>query len=86
MSTTPTIEEYSDMVTPDMLEADDVGNEILDKYLNAELIFDIGTGAERRGRVIKRAKGTTGEPMGRGHTNPLLVTRENVVEFTDGTT
>jgi hypothetical protein len=86
VSTTPTIEEYGDMVTPDTLEADDVGNEILDKYLNAELIFDIGTGAERRGRVIKRAKGTTGQPIGRGHTNPLFDTREYVVEFTNGST
>jgi hypothetical protein len=84
--TTPTVGDYGDMLTPDTLEADDVDDEILDKYLNTELIFDMGTGAERRGRVIKRAKGTTGQSIGRGHANPLFDTREYVVEFTDGST
>jgi hypothetical protein len=59
---------------------------MIDKYLNAELIFVIGTGSERRGRVVKRAKGTSGEPIGRAHSNPLFDTHEYVVEFTDGTT
>jgi TFIIF-interacting CTD phosphatase-like protein len=35
---------------------------------------------------VKRAKGLSGEPMGRAHTNPLFDTREYIVEFTDGTT
>ena len=84
--TTPTVGDYGDMLTPDTLEADDVDDEILDKYLNTELIFDMGTGAERRGRLIKLAKGTTGQSIGRGHANPLFDTREYVVEFTDGST
>jgi hypothetical protein len=84
VTTTPTEEEYGDMLTTGTLEADDVNDETLDKYLNAELIFGMGTGAERRGRVIKRAKGTTGQPIGRGHANPLFDTKEYVVEFTDG--
>jgi hypothetical protein len=71
---------------PDALEADDINDELLDKYLNAELIFDAGTGNEREGRVVKRAKGISGEPIGRAHANPLFNTREYVVEFTDGTT
>ena len=74
------------METPDTMDADDIDNELLDKYLNAELIFDVGTGNERKGRVVKRAKGTTGEPIGRAHSNPLFDTREYVVEFTDGST
>ncbi len=86
VTTTPKEEEYGDMLTTDTLEADDVDDEALDKYLNTELIFDMGTGAVRRGRVIKRAKGTTGQPIGRGHANPLFDTREYVVEFTDGST
>jgi hypothetical protein len=86
VTTTPAVDEYGDMIVPELLEADDIDDEVLDKYLNAELIFDMGTGAERRGRVIKRAKGTTGQPIGRGHANPLFDTREYVVEFTDGST
>jgi hypothetical protein len=54
--------------------------------LNAELIFDVGTNNERRGRVIKRARGLDGEPLGRAHTNPLIDTREYDIEFSDGTT
>ena len=86
VTTTPADDEYGDMLAPEALEADDMSDEIMDKYLNTELIFDMGTGAERRGRVIKRAKGVTGQPIGRSHTNPLFDTREYVVEFTDGST
>ncbi|KAI2500467.1 Reverse transcriptase (RNA-dependent DNA polymerase) [Fragilaria crotonensis] len=78
--------DYDDMTTPAPMEADDINDEIMDKYLNAELIFDVGTGTERKGRVVKRAKGTSGEPIGRAHANPLFDTREYVVEFTDGST
>ena len=86
VTTTPADDEYGDMLAPDALEADDMSDEIMDKDLNTELIFDMGSGAERRGRVIKRAKGVTGQPIGRSHTNPLFDTREYVVEFTDGST
>jgi hypothetical protein len=41
---------------------------------------------ERWGRVIKRARGLDGEPLGRAYTNPLFDTREYDIEFTDGTT
>jgi hypothetical protein len=83
-STTTREEDYGDMDLPDVPDADDVDDGLMDKYLNAELIFDVGTGHERRGRVVKRAKGTSGEPIGRAHANPLFDTREYVVEFTDG--
>ena len=86
MTTTPAMDEYGDMLAPEALEADEIDNEKLDKYLNAELIFDMGTGTEWRGRVIKCAKGTTGQPIGRGHANPLFDTREYVVEFINGST
>ena len=75
-----------DMALPETPEADDVDDDLLDKYLNTELIFDVGTGHERKGCVVKRAKGTSGEPIGRAHANPLFDTREYVVEFTDGST
>ncbi|KAI2501269.1 Reverse transcriptase (RNA-dependent DNA polymerase) [Fragilaria crotonensis] len=84
--TVRTDEDYGDMDTPDTLDADDINDDVIDKYLNAELIFDVGTGSERKGRVVKRAKGTSGEPIGRAHSNPLFDTREYVVEFTDGST
>ncbi len=76
--------DYDDMNLPDTPEVDDIDDGLMDKYLNAELIFDVGTGNERKGRVVKRAKGTSGEPIGRAHSNPLFDTREYVVEFTDG--
>ena len=68
--------EYGDMTTPDAPEADDMKDDIMDKYLNVELIMDVGSGSERKGRVLKRAKGSTGEPIGRAHANPLFDTRE----------
>ena len=74
------------MYLPETPEADDLDHSTLDKYLNAELIFDVGTGNKRKGRVVKRANGTSGEPIGRAHANPLFDTREYVVEFTDGST
>ncbi len=57
-----------------------------DKYLNAELMFNVGTGSKRKGRVVKRAKGTSGKPIGWAHPYPLCDIREYVVEFTDGST
>ena len=72
------------MHLPETPEADNLDDSIMEKYLNTELIFDVGTGNERKGRVVKRAKGTSGEPIGRAQTNPLFDTREYVVEFTDG--
>ena len=73
-------EDYGDVNCPETPDADDVDDAQKDKYLNAELIFDIGTGNERKGRVVKRAKGTSGEPIGRVYANPLFDdTREYVV-------
>ena len=85
LGTTPTVDEYGDMIVPDLPEFDDEDDGFADKYLNAELMFDVGTGDERRGRVVKRVKGNAGEVIGRAHPNPLFDTREYVVEFTDGT-
>ena len=66
-----TMEEYGDMTITDMLlDANDIKDDVIDKYLNSELLFSVGTGSERRGRVVKRAKGTSGEPIGRAHSNP----------------
>ena len=79
---TPDEEEYGDMLRGEQPEDDD--EEAIDHYLNMELIMDVGTSGERRGRVIKRSRGLDGEPIGRAHTNPLFDTREYDIEFTDG--
>jgi hypothetical protein len=60
---------------------------VIGKYLNAELIFNVGTGSEHKGHVVKRAKGTSAKPIGGAHSNPFLFnTQDYVVEFTDGST
>jgi hypothetical protein len=55
---TPTDEDYGDMLTDDLPEADDVTEEAMDKYLGAKLIFDVGSGSnhEQSGRVVKRSR------------------------------
>jgi hypothetical protein len=80
---TPSPEDYDDMNTEERPEEDD--EEAIDKYLNVELIMNMGTNDERRGRVVKRSRGLDGEAIGRAHPNPLFDTREYEVEFTDGT-
>jgi hypothetical protein len=50
-------EDYGDMITPIKLDADVINDaDVNNTYLNAELIFNVGTGSERKGRVVKRAK------------------------------
>jgi hypothetical protein len=68
------------------LDADDINDDLTNKYLNAELIFDVGTGSERKCRVVKCGKGTSGKLIGRAHSNPSFDSRENVVEFSNGST
>jgi hypothetical protein len=80
---TLTEEEYDDMIVEERPKADD--EEAVDKYLNMELTMGAGTDDERWGRVIKRAKGIGGEPVGHAHANPFFDMREYEVEFTDGT-
>jgi hypothetical protein len=79
---TPSLEDYGDMHTEEWPDDDD--EEAVDKYLNAELIMNLGTNDERRGRVTKRTRGPDGETIGRAHANPLFDTREYEIEFTNG--
>ena len=58
------------------LSPDEDDEEAVDKYLNMELILDLGNDNERHGRVCKCARNNEGEPIGRAHTNPLFDTRE----------
>jgi hypothetical protein len=43
------------MSLPKTPDVDDVDDDLMDKYLNAELIFDVGAGHELKGRLVKRA-------------------------------
>ena len=61
------------MITDERPEADD--KEAVDKYLACELIMDVGSGNELKGRVTKRSQGHEGEPIGVAHNNPLFDTR-----------
>ena len=70
------------MLTDDRPEADD--EEAIGNYLTCELIMDVGSGNERKGRVTKRSRGHDGKPIGVAHKNLLFYTREYDVEFTDG--
>jgi hypothetical protein len=80
---TPSAEDYGDMHTDE--RPGDNDEEAIDKYLNVELIMNMGTNDERRGHVIKRTRGLDGKPIGRAHANPLFDTREYEIKFTDGT-
>jgi hypothetical protein len=82
--TTISEEDYGNISLPETPDVDDVDDDLMDKYLNAKLIFNVGTSHERKGCVVKRAKGISGEPIGRAHANPLFDTREYVVEITNG--
>jgi hypothetical protein len=82
-SNTPSAEDYGDMHTDEQPKDDD--EEAIDKYLNVELIMNMGTNDEQCGCVIKRTRGLDGEPIGCAHTNPLFDTREYEIKFTDGT-
>jgi hypothetical protein len=74
--------DYGDMHTDE--RPDDEDEEAMDKCLNVELIMNMGTNDERRGRAIKRMRGLDGEPISCSHPNPLFDTREYEIEFTDG--
>ena len=66
-------------------EQDDYTPETFDQYLGAELLLPHGD-QMITGRVVKRARGQDGNPIGIRNNNPLLDTREYVVEFSDGST
>ena len=79
---TPSDDMYGDMIIDNWPEADD--EEAIDKYLTCEIIMDVGSGNERKGRVTKRSRVHDEEPIGVAHNNPLFDTREYDVEFIDG--
>ena len=84
---TPQFEHYADGDEGDFEGAPDqlpptpeAGN----NYVGARLRLPQGT-SESMGRVTKRLRDGDGNPIGRANENPILDTREYVVEFDDGT-
>jgi hypothetical protein len=66
---------------PDTLDADDINDDVINKYLNAELIFDLGTVSECRGRVVKSARGTSGKQMVARILTPYLILEDTSVNL-----
>ena len=62
-----------------------ITDEAYDQYVGAELLVPHGDEMVR-GRVIKRARGDDGNPIGIRNSNPILDTREYEVEMPDGST
>ena len=58
---------------------------MIDKYLNMNLIFDVGTHDERSGTVVKRLLVLDGREIIHLCNNPFFDTREYEIEFTDRT-
>ena len=76
-----TDEEYDDTIVKGWPNDED---EVINKYLNINLIFDIVTNNKRCRTVVKRLRVLYGIVIGRSHANPLFYTFEYDIEFTDG--
>ena len=77
-------------IAPQDPQADIVGGEeftpdSFEKYLSTEVMLP-KNGQLHRGTVRKRVLSENGDPVGLANENPLLDTREYVVEFQDGGT
>jgi hypothetical protein len=73
-----------EMVEQYAIEQDDYTDDAYDQYVGAELMVPHGDEMVP-GKVIKRARGEDGNPIGRRNQNPILDTREYEVEMPDGT-
>ena len=54
-----------------------------DNLVNTSIMLPRGD-KESRGRVVSRKRDADGQPIGRANTNPILDTREYLIEFDDG--
>ena len=79
---TPTDEEYDKIIVEKRPNDDD---EVIDNYLNMNLIFDVGTNDECRGTMVKRSWGLDGRVISFPHNDPFFETREYKIYLTDGT-
>jgi hypothetical protein len=76
--------EYGDMYGKPVMEADDMGDteEAVDQYIGAQLLMD-WDGEPQYGKVVERATDTSGKKLGIANRNPLLDSREYLVQFPD---
>ena len=81
----PHYEDYqikgTEFTTPDR---DSLKDDHFDQYLNASVILPSGDEI-LSGKVTKRKRNLHGDTLGAANKNPILDTREYVVEFPDGT-
>ena len=64
-------------------KADEMDHDVYDGYIQAKVKL-MRNGVKQAGRVIARKKDGDNRPVGRKHANPLLDTREYVVDFANG--
>jgi len=72
-------DDIDEMVEENAIEQDDYTEETYNQYIGAEVMVTHGD-EKICGKVVKRAKGEDGNPIGRRHQNPLLDTHEYIVE------
>jgi hypothetical protein len=68
---------------PGMPELDEYTPETFDGYLTASVLLPRG-GEVLKAQVVARKRDANGNPIGKANSNPILDTREYVVEFEDG--
>ena len=66
---------------PDLVDADDLD---FNKYLSAKVRIPQGGYTFANGKVVRRARDSNGELIGKSHSNPLLDTSVYEVELEDG--
>jgi hypothetical protein len=69
-------EDYWENFPPEQPEANK--DDVIDKYLNAKLIFNLGTNDEQCAQVVKRARGPKGEQLA-AHVITLCLTLANMM-------
>ena len=83
---TPHYPPYTDEVgggLPSALDRDDIDTDHFDQYLNSRVLLPT-QGTHQTGKVVRRKRNRDGMEVGRANTNPILDTREYVVQFPDG--
>jgi hypothetical protein len=82
---TPSFERYEDddQVPIEPVERDDHDVDAYDQYVNAEVLLPI-SGEMKTGKVKSRKRDSDGYLVGKAHANPIMDSREYVVEFPDG--
>mmetsp|Transcript_37601 Transcript_37601/g.53010 ORF Transcript_37601/g.53010 Transcript_37601/m.53010 type:complete len:1380 (-) Transcript_37601:246-4385(-) len=82
---TPSFEYYADGTQAEipMVDRDDLDHDFYDQYLNADVTLSIH-GEAMQGKVKRRKVAKDGGSIGRANANPILDTREYLVEFPDG--